>query len=102
MVEKIFSMYWFILAQLKHSGKMYTIYFLQTQKLQKAIIVYHTNTEREQRKEEERVEKERMRRLMVSSATNTGINGIIGRTQHFLCFGVLPIEKLKMKFKLYI
>merc|ERR1739838_1136410 len=33
-------------------------------KLNKAVLLYHANTEREQRKEEERIEKERMRRLM--------------------------------------
>ncbi|KAM3867802.1 putative global transcription activator SNF2L2 isoform 3-T3 [Diretmus argenteus] len=38
------------------SGKM--------QKLTKAIATWHTNTEREQKKETERIEKERMRRLM--------------------------------------
>ena len=35
-------------------------------KLNKAIMLYHANTEREQKKEQERIEKERMRRLMVS------------------------------------
>ena len=34
-------------------------------KLNKAVMTYHTNTEREQKKESERIEKERMRRLMV-------------------------------------
>ncbi|KAL4623261.1 putative global transcription activator SNF2L2 isoform X8 [Arapaima gigas] len=34
------------------------------QKLSKAIATWHTNTEREQKKETERIEKERMRRLM--------------------------------------
>lgn len=33
-------------------------------KVNKAVVTYHTNTEREQKKEQERVEKERMRRLM--------------------------------------
>ncbi|BFZ16660.1 hypothetical protein BsWGS_19698 [Bradybaena similaris] len=33
-------------------------------KLNRAVITYHTNTEREQKKEQERIEKERMRRLM--------------------------------------
>lgn len=36
------------------------------QKLTKAVATYHANTEREQKKENERIEKERMRRLMVS------------------------------------
>lgn len=35
------------------------------QKLSKAVATWHTNTEREQKKETERIEKERMRRLMV-------------------------------------
>ncbi|KAK7501203.1 hypothetical protein BaRGS_00007688 [Batillaria attramentaria] len=33
-------------------------------KVNKAIMTYHANTEREQKKEQERIEKERMRRLM--------------------------------------
>lgn len=36
------------------------------QKATKAVATYHANTEREQKKENERIEKERMRRLMVS------------------------------------
>lgn len=35
------------------------------QKATKAVATYHANTEREQKKENERIEKERMRRLMV-------------------------------------
>ena len=35
-------------------------------KLSKAVITYHANTEREQKKEQERVERERIRRLMVT------------------------------------
>jgi len=34
-------------------------------KCNKAVLTYHANTEREQKKEQERLEKERMRRLMV-------------------------------------
>ena len=34
-------------------------------KLNKSVMLYHMNTEREQKKEQERIEKERMRRLMV-------------------------------------
>ena len=37
---------------------------LKVSKVNKAVAVYHANTEREQKKEQERVEKERMRRLM--------------------------------------
>ena len=33
-------------------------------KLNKAVVIWHANTEREQKKEQERLEKERMRRLM--------------------------------------
>lgn len=34
------------------------------QRINKAVVYYHTNAEREQKKEQERIEKERMRRLM--------------------------------------
>lgn len=37
----------------------------KVQKLTRAVANWHTNTEREQKKETERIEKERMRRLMV-------------------------------------
>ena len=37
---------------------------LKSQKLNKAILVWHANAEREQKKEQERIEKERLRRLM--------------------------------------
>jgi SWI/SNF-related matrix-associated actin-dependent regulator of chromatin subfamily A protein 2/4 len=36
----------------------------KTIKLNRAVINYHANAEREQKKERERIEKERMRRLM--------------------------------------
>lgn len=38
----------------------------KTVRIVKAVVTWHTNTEREQKKEQERIEKERMRRLMVS------------------------------------
>ena len=34
-------------------------------KVNKAVMLHHANTEREQKKEQERLEKERMKRLMV-------------------------------------
>ena len=37
---------------------------LKIQKINKAILNWHANAEREQKKEQERIEKERMRRLM--------------------------------------
>lgn len=37
------------------------------------MATYHANTEREQKKENERIEKERMRRLMVQSAVVTWV-----------------------------
>lgn len=43
------------------------------QKLTKAVATYHANTEREQKKENERIEKERMRRLMVRRYSYTGM-----------------------------
>ena len=41
-------------------------------KLNKAMMVHHANTEREQKKEQERLEKERMRRLMASIFNSFG------------------------------
>ena len=41
-------------------------------KLNKAMMMHHANTEREQKKEQERIEKERMRRLMVSGHCAVG------------------------------
>lgn len=41
------------------------------QKATKAVATYHANTEREQKKENERIEKERMRRLMVRTKSMT-------------------------------
>lgn len=43
------------------------------QKLTKAVATYHANTEREQKKENERIEKERMRRLMVRRYSYTSM-----------------------------
>uniref|UniRef100_A0A674G6T2 SWI/SNF related, matrix associated, actin dependent regulator of chromatin, subfamily a, member 4 n=1 Tax=Taeniopygia guttata TaxID=59729 RepID=A0A674G6T2_TAEGU len=64
------------------------------QKLTKAVATYHANTEREQKKENERIEKERMRRLMVSWARHTGPRSITsssspGRTG---LTGLLPAD----------
>ena len=38
-------------------------------KLSKAVMSYHATVEREQKKEQERIEKERLRRLMVRQKT---------------------------------
>ena len=38
----------------------------QIAKLSKNVMLHHANTEREQKRESERLEKERLRRLMVS------------------------------------
>ncbi|RXN34108.1 putative global transcription activator SNF2L2 isoform X1 [Labeo rohita] len=46
------------------------------QKLSKAIATWHTNTEREQKKETERIEKERMRRLMKEAGDAEGMGAI--------------------------
>ena len=48
------------------------------QKLTKAVATYHANTEREQKKENERIEKERMRRLMVGRGPPGGCGGCGG------------------------
>lgn len=36
----------------------------KTARMNKAVLSYHANAEKEQKKEQERIEKERMRRLM--------------------------------------
>ena len=43
-------------------------------KLNKAVLMHHMNTEREQKKEQERLEKERLRRLMVSDLLSSADN----------------------------
>lgn len=47
-------------------NKANSLYFIQAQlaRMNKAVMNYHANAEREQKKEQERIEKERMRRLM--------------------------------------
>ena len=42
-------------------------------KLNKAVMNYHSVTDREKKKEEERIEKERMRRLMVCYCNIVGL-----------------------------
>ncbi|NWY08045.1 SMCA2 protein, partial [Nothoprocta ornata] len=46
------------------------------QKLSKAVTTWHANTEREQKKETERIEKERMRRLMVVAISLQSVSGM--------------------------
>ena len=46
---------------------------MRVSKLSKAVINYHAMVEREQKKEQERVEKERLRRLMVRHYSTTRI-----------------------------
>lgn len=43
---------------------LYTVIQAQLARMNKAVMNYHANAEREQKKEQERIEKERMRRLM--------------------------------------
>lgn len=51
------------------------------QKLSKAVATWHANTEREQKKETERIEKERMRRLMVRGLpAGTQARGVLAYT----------------------
>ena len=53
-------------AVLTHSREMqawHKKYMLKVQKINKAILSWHANTEREQKKEQERLEKERLRML---------------------------------------
>jgi hypothetical protein len=57
----------FLISVLQH-GKDFREYHRNNQgrvgRLNKAVMNYHANAEREQKKEQERIEKERMRRLM--------------------------------------
>jgi len=57
----------YINAVLNHSREMQSWHKANIQKVQKinkAILAWHANAEREQKKEQERIEKERLRRLM--------------------------------------
>lgn len=59
------------------------------QKLTKAVATYHANTEREQKKENERIEKERMRRLMVAAASDDQSHQRLLGLHHFsVCVSV--------------
>merc|ERR1719367_1195304 len=57
----------YINAVLNHSREMQSWHkanIAKVQKINKAVLVWHANAEREQKKEQERIEKERLRRLM--------------------------------------
>merc|ERR1719481_1036182 len=57
----------YINAVLNHSREMQSWHkanIVKIQKINKAILAWHANAEREQKKEQERIEKERLRRLM--------------------------------------
>jgi hypothetical protein len=58
-----------ILAHAKDFKEYHRSITAKIQKATKAVATYHANTEREQKKENERIEKERMRRLMVRTIT---------------------------------
>merc|ERR1712113_1241869 len=54
-------------AALAHGREMKEFHknnIAKASKLNKAVLVWHANAEREQKKEQERIEKERLRRLM--------------------------------------
>lgn len=48
----------------KYLREMFSKNLAKVAKINKAILVYHANLEKERRKERERIEKERMKRLM--------------------------------------
>ena len=57
----------YLTAVLTHGREMQNFHknnVVRIQKLNKAVLVWHANHEREQKKEQERIEKERLRRLM--------------------------------------
>merc|ERR1712183_921899 len=53
-----------VLAQSRDLMNFHMNNQVKIQKLNKAVLNWHANAEREQKKEQERIEKERMRRLM--------------------------------------
>ena len=55
-----------VLAHAKEFKEFHRNISSKVTKINKAVALYHANTEREQKKEQERIEKERMRALMVS------------------------------------
>ena len=55
-------------------------------KLSKAVMSYHATVEREQKKEQERIEKERLRRLMVKQ-----------KIKYDCCLSLSLLTRLKMK-----
>merc|ERR1711899_97614 len=57
----------YLAAVLAHSRELQNFHKnnqIKIQKINKAVLNWHANAEREQKKEQERIEKERMRRLM--------------------------------------
>ncbi|MEQ2166825.1 Transcription activator BRG1, partial [Goodea atripinnis] len=64
------------------------------QKATKAVATYHANTEREQKKENERIEKERMRRLM-----GWPVGGLVGDEPRVIITAPLLSNKM-VKFNL--
>jgi hypothetical protein len=62
-------------------------------KLNKAIMMHHANTEREQKKEQERIEKERMRRLMVCNTVKPVNSTTHGTKPAAVLFGEMVLYK---------
>ena len=54
-----------VLAHAKEFKEFHRNITSKISKINKAVLMHHMNTEREQKKEQERLEKERLRRLMV-------------------------------------
>merc|ERR1719509_385070 len=68
----------YINAVLNHSREMQSWHkanIAKVQKINKAILAWHANAEREQKKEQERIEKERLRRLMAEDREGAAAGG---------------------------
>ena len=70
----------FLSAVLQHAKEFKDFHRSVTSKvskLNKAVLMHHMNTEREQKKEQERLEKERLRRLMVTCDVSLWIPNVL-------------------------
>ena len=64
-----------VLAHAKEFKEFHRNITSKISKINKAVLMHHMNTEREQKKEQERLEKERLRRLMVRLSLEIFLQG---------------------------
>lgn len=78
-------------------------------RLNKAVLNYHANAEREQKKEQERIEKERMRRLMaedeegyrklIDQKKDKRLAFLLSQTDEYICNLTEMVKQHKMEQK---